>query len=166
MKVQLGHLLCICDEACGTRDLEELQGPVSDVFALFAVIVCVDERCHSGGGFHLIKTELLLQRLDPVINGRSDHCLLLMFRHPGYLGPTNVLLALAKSDCEDRDGKVIFGLHHETALLACQIIANNAFNSGYFARDSAGFQRVNVPVGDAGPDIPREERTEEILANI
>ncbi|KAM0471813.1 hypothetical protein ACHAPX_009206 [Trichoderma viride] len=64
----------------------------------------------------------------------------IIFRHPGYHSPTNVLLTLAKADCEDCNGTVVFGLHHGTALLACQIIANNAFNSGYLAMDSAGSQ--------------------------
>lgn len=70
----------------------------------------------------------------------------IIFRHPGYHSPTNVLLTLAKADCEDYNGTVVFGLHHGTALLACQIIANNAFNSGYLAMDSAGSQTVNVPL--------------------
>lgn len=68
------------------------------------------------------------------------------FRHPGYYGPTNTLLTLAKSDCVVREGTVVYGLHHKTALLACQIIANNAFDSGYFAKDSAGVDRANVPL--------------------
>lgn len=68
------------------------------------------------------------------------------FRHPGYLGPNNILLTLARTDCEESNGTVVFGLHHKTALLACQIIANNVFTSGYFTLDSAGLQRLDVPL--------------------
>lgn len=87
---------------------------------------------------------------EPRIPSRTPHDLSnkgqIKFRHPGYLGPTNILLLLAKADCEDRNGTIVFGLHHKTALLACQIIANNAFHLGYFTLDSAGSQRVNVPL--------------------
>ncbi|KAL7967090.1 hypothetical protein HDV63DRAFT_383706 [Trichoderma sp. SZMC 28014] len=67
------------------------------------------------------------------------------FSHPGYPAP-NTLLTLAPTDCENSNGVTVFGVHHETALLACQIIANNAFHCGYFALDSAGLQRVDVPL--------------------
>lgn len=67
------------------------------------------------------------------------------FLHPGYASP-NTLLRLARTDCEKSNGKAVFGIHHETALLACQIIANNAFHSGYFTLDSAGLERVDVPL--------------------
>ncbi|KAL7894689.1 hypothetical protein HDV63DRAFT_383525 [Trichoderma sp. SZMC 28014] len=93
---------------------------------------------------------LPLMNNEPRIPSQASHELEtkgeIIFRHPGYRGPTNALLVLAKSDCEDRGSTIVFGLHHRTALLACQIIANNAFNSGYFALDSAGFKRANVPL--------------------
>ncbi|KAL6901402.1 hypothetical protein GGI43DRAFT_383022 [Trichoderma evansii] len=66
------------------------------------------------------------------------------FLHPGYSTP-DTLLTLARSDCVNSNGTVVFGVHYETALLACQIIANNVFHSGYFTLDQSGLQRVNIP---------------------
>jgi hypothetical protein len=39
-----------------------------------------------------------------------------------------------------------YGVHHRTALLACQIIAGNAFDNSRFAFDKAGQQPVQVPL--------------------
>jgi len=39
-----------------------------------------------------------------------------------------------------------YGVHHRTALLACQIIAKNIFDRGRFALDREGEQRVQVPL--------------------
>ena len=48
------------------------------------------------------------------------------FCHPGYPSEYNVLIQLPRVDeVPGRSGT--FGVHHKTALLACQIIANNAF---------------------------------------
>jgi hypothetical protein len=41
----------------------------------------------------------------------------------------------------------IIGVYHRTALLACQIIANNAFD-GRLALDQAGQRIVNIPLDD------------------
>jgi hypothetical protein len=39
-----------------------------------------------------------------------------------------------------------FHAHHQrTALIACQIIANNAFSTGYLTLDRAGQQRIDTP---------------------
>lgn len=88
----------------------------------------------------------------------------ILFCHPGYQEPRNTLLALPRVDATSTS---TFGIHHRTALVACQIIANNAFNTGHFTLDKDGRQRVNVPpdgiltdemyyfiVGD-GPSTPK-----------
>lgn len=59
------------------------------------------------------------------------------FRHPGYQDTDNVLLTLSGLDF------VNGGIHHETARIACAIIANNQFH-GYFTEDKEGAQRVLV----------------------
>ena len=63
------------------------------------------------------------------------------FRHPAYSSDTgnNVLLTLLA--CDHPEG----GLHHETARIACGIVAGNAWN-GYFAY-SAGGEPIEL-----GPD--------------
>lgn len=66
------------------------------------------------------------------------------FRHPGYRPRTNVLLALPRVDSETSNGTVVYGVHHKTALIACQIIAGNVFHTGYFATNSAGLHRESV----------------------
>jgi hypothetical protein len=38
------------------------------------------------------------------------------------------------------------GVHYQTALVACQIIANNAFTNGRLTLDQAGQQRVDLPL--------------------
>src|SRR2546421_39139 len=60
------------------------------------------------------------------------------FRHPGYQDRNNVLLTLPGLDV------VHGGIHHETARVACAIIANNQFH-GYFTEDKEGTQRVLAP---------------------
>jgi hypothetical protein len=71
------------------------------------------------------------------ISNNSDHHI--RFRHPAYPSTCNVLLILQAYDHPDG------GLHHETARIACGIIAGNAWN-GYFS-ETAGGQRL-----DLGPD--------------
>ncbi|KAL7921615.1 hypothetical protein ACQKWADRAFT_294793 [Trichoderma austrokoningii] len=48
---------------------------------------------------------------------RNDELGDIAFRHPGYSSLVNILSTLARSDCEDRNGTIIFGLHHRTTLL-------------------------------------------------
>ena len=62
------------------------------------------------------------------------------FLHPGYAS-LNVLLRLPRVD---RTSSGSFGVCHRTALLACQVIANNAFETGYLSQDKEGRQRVQV----------------------
>jgi hypothetical protein len=79
----------------------------------------------------------------PPIEPRTEQ--VIRFLHPGYEPPTNALLALARVD---RTPEGAFGVHCEVALLACQIIANNAFETGSFALDQSGLQRVSMNPGD------------------
>ncbi|KAI0867395.1 hypothetical protein GGS24DRAFT_485805 [Hypoxylon argillaceum] len=64
------------------------------------------------------------------------------FCHPGYEPPYDVLFLFPRLDHTSTSLK---GVHYGTALTACQIIANNAFD-GYLATDQEGRERV-------GPDI-------------
>lgn len=73
------------------------------------------------------------------------------FCHPGYESPDDILFELPRLDrSEDRndsenprtiESTPSIGVHHRTALLACQIIADNAFE-GYLATDRDGQHRV------------------------
>jgi hypothetical protein len=63
------------------------------------------------------------------------------FMHPGYTPPQD-LFSLPKVDSTAM-GK--FGVHFGTAIIACQIIANNAFDTAYLALDIEGQQRVSLP---------------------
>jgi len=64
------------------------------------------------------------------------------FHHPGY-HTSNTLLTLPRVDSiAVADAAPTYGVHHRTALLACQIIAGNAFNNSRFALDKAGQQSV------------------------
>lgn len=66
------------------------------------------------------------------------------FLHPGYDGPANELLLLPRVDRGASPASDTIGVHHRTALVACQIIAGNAFESGHFALDQQGEQTVDV----------------------
>lgn len=57
------------------------------------------------------------------------------FRHPGYKDGYNRLLILPTLD----NG----GIHYETALIACAILANNRWD-GWFTEEQGG-DRVHVP---------------------
>lgn len=59
------------------------------------------------------------------------------FCHPGYQGEgvSNQLISLPRVDTEDNQE---FGVHHTTALVACQIIAGNRFDEGYFSLSPTG----------------------------
>ncbi len=65
-------------------------------------------------------------------------------KHPGYPEHHNVLLTLEAPDGA-RDGKG-GGLHHETARIACALIAGNRWD-GYLAR-SAGGDAINLQPDD------------------
>jgi len=66
------------------------------------------------------------------------------FHHPGY-DTSSLLLSLPRVD-SIADATPTYGVHHRTALLACQIIAGNVFNNSRFALDRAGQQLVQVPL--------------------
>ena len=63
----------------------------------------------------------------------------IVFRHPGYPEP-NILLRLPRVDRVA--DTTTFGVCHRTALLACQIIADNSFATGRLSLDQSGQQRV------------------------
>ncbi|KAF4634867.1 hypothetical protein G7Y89_g3244 [Cudoniella acicularis] len=76
------------------------------------------------------------------LGSRDDIC----FCHPGYHA-YDLLLTLPRVDSTAvADATPAYGVHHRTALLACQIIAGNAFNNSRFTVDKAGRQPVQVPL--------------------
>ncbi|KAI0435503.1 hypothetical protein F4803DRAFT_545372 [Xylaria telfairii] len=62
------------------------------------------------------------------------------FCHPGYPDTFNELFRLPRYDSSPTSGN---GVHYGTALVACQIVANNAFN-GYLTTDQEGNHRVDL----------------------
>lgn len=56
------------------------------------------------------------------------------FLHPGYPDEHSLLLALSALDSPN-------GIHHQTALDACAIVANNRWD-GFFTLDRHGGERV------------------------
>ncbi|KAF2453895.1 hypothetical protein BDY21DRAFT_354445 [Lineolata rhizophorae] len=68
----------------------------------------------------------------------------ILFLHPGYSPPLNVLFSLPCADRVSESG--VYGVHHRTALTACQIIANNAF-TGFLAVDAKGESRIDETIG-------------------
>ncbi|CAN8105394.1 unnamed protein product [Discula destructiva] len=66
------------------------------------------------------------------------------FRHPGYDDAEGVLFTLPRLDVTTAE-QAIAGVHHGTALLACQVIANNAFD-GYLTTDRERQHRVSLPL--------------------
>jgi hypothetical protein len=76
------------------------------------------------------------------LGSRDDIC----FYHPGY-HTSNLLLTLPRVDSAVvADATTACGIHHRTALLACQIIAGNTFDNSHFALDRADQQPVQVPL--------------------
>jgi hypothetical protein len=63
------------------------------------------------------------------------------FLHPGY-SISNTLLSLPRVDRVE--STTTFGVHYGTALLACQIIAGNAFDTGRLTLDRIDQQPVNL----------------------
>ncbi|KAK0703759.1 hypothetical protein B0T26DRAFT_744454 [Lasiosphaeria miniovina] len=76
---------------------------------------------------------------DPAVGLPSEEHI--RFRHPGY-DSLDLLLTLPRVDSTRSIST--YGVHHRTALLACQIIAGNAFANSYFSLDKAGQQQVQV----------------------
>ena len=58
---------------------------------------------------------------------------LIWFRHPGYADSSNALFSFAASDDD--------GVHHETARLACAIVAGNKWD-GFLCQDKEGQRRL------------------------
>ncbi|KAL2753265.1 hypothetical protein ACRALDRAFT_1072206 [Sodiomyces alcalophilus JCM 7366] len=72
------------------------------------------------------------------------------FHHPAYTARTSVFLRLPRVDLvSQRDGESgpKRGVHHHTALLACQLIANNSFGGRLFI-DRDGRDEVQVSLDD------------------
>ncbi|KAI0465895.1 hypothetical protein F4859DRAFT_499383 [Xylaria cf. heliscus] len=66
------------------------------------------------------------------------------FCHPGYNPPCDTLFMLPRLDHSSvSSASSLKGVHYGTALTACQIIANNAFD-GYLATDREGRERVDL----------------------
>ena len=59
------------------------------------------------------------------------------FRHPGYPDNHNILLSLCGVDHPDG------GIHHETARIACAIVANNRWD-GFLSEKHCGLG-INIP---------------------
>lgn len=76
---------------------------------------------------------------DPWFNNNGRHKIVL--RHPGYLEPHNILLALHAPDAA-----VGGGIHYGTAFVACAIIACNRWN-GYLTRERNG-PKLEMAVDD------------------
>ncbi len=61
--------------------------------------------------------------------------------HPGYTPPRELLNFPRADQTTDET----FGVHFGTALVACQIVANNAFDNGYLSVDVDGYEEVDEP---------------------
>jgi hypothetical protein len=71
------------------------------------------------------------------------------FLHSGYPAPNNILLSLPRVypvALASETTTTAFGVHYQTALVGCQIIANNALTTGRLTLDQAGQQRVDLPL--------------------
>ncbi|KAH7019562.1 hypothetical protein EDB80DRAFT_600943 [Ilyonectria destructans] len=79
----------------------------------------------------------------------------IVFYHPAYSWPQNILVKLPQVDLLD-DGGQPTALHHRTALLTCQVIANNAFLTGRLYFDA----HARFPVLDEVPLDGALTRTE------
>ncbi|KAK3290675.1 uncharacterized protein B0H64DRAFT_378473 [Chaetomium fimeti] len=66
------------------------------------------------------------------------------FRHPHYDAPSNILIQFPRTEVVDHQR----GVHYGTALVACQIIANNAFSTGSLALDPNGEELVVLDFDD------------------
>ncbi|KAI0105504.1 hypothetical protein GGR51DRAFT_560351 [Nemania sp. FL0031] len=87
--------------------------------------------------------------LPPLLSPTHDFVPRIRIRHPGYreYGYKSILLELPAVDyvIEPSSQVRIRGLHHGTAIIACGIIANNAFDDVYFSYDPYGLKRVGTP---------------------
>ncbi|KAK0703476.1 hypothetical protein B0T26DRAFT_600418, partial [Lasiosphaeria miniovina] len=66
--------------------------------------------------------------------------------HPNYGDASNVIFSLPCVDpLPQSDSPLDYGVHHQTVLVAAQVVANNAFD-GYLALDKKGIQPVLIPL--------------------
>ncbi|KAI1123847.1 hypothetical protein F5Y10DRAFT_285591 [Nemania abortiva] len=71
----------------------------------------------------------------------------IQFCHPGYTPPHDVLFTLPRLDTTSAALERLYkGVHYGTALLACQVIANNA--EGYLTYDREGSDPVELETDD------------------
>ncbi|KAK2037072.1 hypothetical protein LZ31DRAFT_589132 [Colletotrichum somersetense] len=96
--------------------------------------------------------------IPPTYNNNNNQTV--NFFHPGYPPPLDFLFALPCVDPVDEGDagatRQPKGLHHHTALLACQIVANNAFESGRLYFDRQGAQPVLDRIPTYGLLMPGE----------
>jgi hypothetical protein len=80
----------------------------------------------------------------------------IQFRHPGYpdTGDTNIMLILPALDSSSNEGSGRFGLHHETARLACAIVANCAWD-GFLSTEK---RRGASPISAAPDELLKAAR--------
>ncbi|KAH8757988.1 hypothetical protein F5883DRAFT_683274, partial [Diaporthe sp. PMI_573] len=75
----------------------------------------------------------------------------------GWKCPYHTLFSLPRVDPSPQDGDAVaLGVHYRTALLAAQIIANNAFSTGYLSIDREGKKPVDDLVPRDGILVERE----------
>ncbi|OIW25614.1 hypothetical protein CONLIGDRAFT_647355 [Coniochaeta ligniaria NRRL 30616] len=68
----------------------------------------------------------------------------IVFRHPGYSHTCwDYILSLPRVDTHPSEPNE-YGVHHATALLACQIIGNNAFD-GYLSTSRENPEKITTP---------------------
>jgi len=97
---------------------------------------------------------------DSTVSTNPRHRVLL--RHPGYDDANNILILLQASDHSDG------AFHHETARIACAIIADNRWD-GYFTTTRNG-PRVDVPGNGLLPSgsyyfqVPKEHHLGKLLS--
>ncbi|KAI0425596.1 hypothetical protein F5Y09DRAFT_346547 [Xylaria sp. FL1042] len=85
-------------------------------------------------------------RLQALATSQDD----ILFLHPAYKEPFNVLLKLPRIDAvphletaSTNSTAATYGVHHATALVACQIVANNAFD-GFLSYNPEGTRPVCI----------------------
>lgn len=68
------------------------------------------------------------------------------FKHPGHAEPHNCFLTLTRTDQRTlvASGETLFGLHHNTARVACEILTGNVSRGGFFALDRYGHSPVET----------------------
>lgn len=129
-----------------------LQGPKCCRPARSSSYITIQRHCPSSlstlspctAELPLWTAKVILKQRYQSISPRPDSSplkLTISFRHPGYDDPEDILLTLPRLDSHPQAESA--GVHHGTALLACQIIANNALD-GYLATDREGTDRVSI----------------------